>query len=123
MLYTVKMKYFDEDGDCYGVMEGKFPYFSLAWKMVNLVKPEDDDDEDTKFYKMILAKEDEDNEYFAKTDVTYTTCDGARRALNRAPKDEDGNRQLVLTVSWDYGNPKDETHVLIIMKAEADKDF
>lgn len=120
MLYTVTMKYFDGKGDCYGVMEGKFPCFSTAWKMVNLVKPEEDD-KDTKFYKMILAKEDEDNEYFAKTDVTYTTCDGARRALNRAPKDEDGNRRLVLTVSWDY--PNDETHVLIIMKAEADKDF
>lgn len=121
MLYTVKMKYFDGDGDCYGVMEGKFPYFSLAWKMVNLIKPEDDTT--TKFYRMFLAKADEDNEYFAKTDVAYTTCDGARRALNRSPKDEDGNRQLVLTVSWDYDDSKDETHVLIIMKAEADKDF
>ena len=70
MLYTVKMKYFDESGDCYGIMEGKFPHFSLAWKMVNLVKPDDDDDEDTKFYKMIPVKENEYNEYFAKTDVT-----------------------------------------------------
>lgn len=122
MLYTVKMKYFDGKGDCYAVMDGKFPYFSLAWKMVNLIKS-DDDDKTTKFYKMILAKEDEASEYFAKTDVTYATCDGARRALNRAPKDEDGNRRLVLTTSWDYDSTKDETHVLIIMKAEADKDF
>ena len=121
MLYSVKMKYFDGDGDCYGVMEGKFPYFSLAWKMVNLIKPEND--KVTKFYKMILAKEDEDNEYFAKTDVTYTTCDSARRALNRAPKDDEGNRRLVLNVSWDSDDVNDETHVLIIMKAEADKDF
>ena len=120
MLYSVKMKYFDGDGDCYGVMEGKFPFFSLAWKMVNLVKPEDD--KTTKFYKMILAKADEYDEYFAKTDVAYTTCDSARRALNRAPKDEDGNRRLVLNVNWDYDDPT-ETHVLIIMKAEADKDF
>lgn len=120
MLYTVRMKYFDGRGDCYGVIDGKFPNFSLAWKMVNLVKP--DDDKTTKFYKMILVKENEVNEYFARTDTTYTTCDGARRALNRAPKDEDGNRRLVLTVSWDYEDD-DETHVLIIIKAESDKDF
>ena len=121
MLYTVKMKYFDGDGDYYGVMEGKFPHFSLAWKMVNLLKP--DDDNVTKFYKLILAKKDEDNEYFEKTDVAYTTCDGARRALNRAPKDEDGNHRLVLSVRWGYDDSKDKTHVIIIMKAEADKDF
>ena len=120
MLYSVKMKYFDGDGDCYAVMDGKFPFFSLAWKMVNLVKPEDD--KTTKFYKMDLAKEDADNEYFVRTNTSYTRCDSARRALNRAPKDEDGNRRLVLNVNWDYDDPT-ETHVLIIMKAEADKDF
>lgn len=120
MLYTVKMKYFDGRGDCYGVIDGKFLNFSLAWKMVNLVKP--DDDKTTKFYKMIPVKEDDINEVFGRTDTTYTTCDGARRALNRAPKDEDGNRRLVLSVSWNYDND-DETHVLIIIKAEADKDF
>lgn len=96
MLYTVKMKYFDGDDDCYAVIDGKFPCFSLAWKMVNLIKP--DDDKTTKFYKMDIAKEDTEYEYYERTNTTYTTCDGARRALNRAPKDEGGNRRLVLSV-------------------------
>lgn len=116
MLYTVKMKYFDEHRDCYAEMDGKFPSFSLAWKMVNLLKV-------AKFYKMDLFKEDDDNEYFRPTNITYTTCDGARRALNRSPRDDDGNHRLVLYVDWKSDDLNDEAHVLIIMKAEADKDF
>lgn len=114
MLYTVKMKYFDGRGDCYADIDGKFPNFSLAWKMINLIKPEEDTA--TKFYKM-------DRSTFEPTNVAYTTCDGARRALNRAPKDDEGIRRLILNVSWDYPNSNDETSVLIIIRAEADKDF
>lgn len=121
MLYTVKMKYFDGKGDCYAVMDGKFPRFDLAWKMVNLLKPENDNT--SKFYKMDLVKEDEDNEYYVRTHLTYTTCDGARRALKRSNLIHEGNRRLVLNISWDYDDPEDETHVLIIIEAVANKDF
>lgn len=121
MLYSVTMKYFDGNDDCYGVLEGKFPCFTLAWKMVNLLKP--DDEERIKVYRLGLIQEDDEYEYFKRTKTTYTTCDGARRALNRAPKDSDGNRRLVLSVSWGPDDANEETKVLIIMKAETDKDF
>lgn len=116
MIYTVKMQYFDSDHNRYGVMEGKFPHFSLAWKMVNMLNV-------NKFYKMLLTEEDDENEYYKRTDVTYTTYDGARRALKRAPKDSKGNRRLVLNASWGPDDDNDETHVLIIMKAEPDGDL
>lgn len=121
MLYSVKMKYFDKDGDCYGVIDGQFPSFSLAWEMVNMIKPEND--KVTKFYRMDSVKEDEDNEYFRYTNITYTTCDGARRALKRYPKDNEGNYRLVLYAGWNSDDLNEEAHVLIIMKAEAKKDF
>lgn len=121
MLYKVRMKYFDGHGNCYGIMDGKFPCFNLAWKMINIIKP--DDDKTTKFYKMDLIKEDEDNEYYKQSHITYTTCDGARRALNRSDIVHDGNRRLVLNVSWDADDLNDETHVLIIIEKVEDVEF
>lgn len=121
MLYKVKMKYFDGNDDCYGIMEGRFPRFDLAWKMVNLINP--GDDQTIKFYKMDLVKEDEYNEYYKQSHITYTTCDGARRALKRSDIVHDGNRRLVLNCSWGYEDNDDETHVLITIDRVEDVKF
>ena len=121
MLYKVTMKYFDGDGHCYGIMEGKFPSFNLAWEMVNLVKTEND--KTTKIYKTDLTHEDEYNEYYKRSNVTYTTCDGARRALKRSNIVVDGNRRLALSVSWGDDDNNDETHVLILIDAVKDVAF
>lgn len=123
MLYKVTMKYFDGSGHCYGIMEGKFPNFNLAWKMVNLVKTEND--KTIKIYKMDLAFEDEHSEYYKRSNITYTTCDGARRALKRSDIVIDGNRRLALNVSWGGADDDNnaETHVLILIDAVEDEDF
>lgn len=121
MLYKVTMKYFDGDGDCYGIMKGKFPSFNLAWKMVNLVNPEND--KTIKIYKMDLTHEDEYNEYYKRSNVTYTTCDGARRALKRSNIVVNGNRRLALNVSWGDDDNNDETHVLILIDVVEDVEF
>ena len=121
MLYKVTMEYFDSPGHCYGIMEGKFPSFRLAWQMVNLVKTEND--KTIKIYKMDLVDKDKYNEYYKRSKVTYTTCDGARRALKRSNIVVDGNRRLALYVSWDKDDSNDETHVLILIDVVEDVAF
>lgn len=121
MLYKVTMKYFDGCGHCYGIMEGKFPSFNLAWKMVNLVKEKND--KTIKIYKMDLAFEDEYDEYYKRSRTTYTTCDGARRALKRSSIVVNGNRRLALNVSWGDDDDNAETHVLILIDAVEDEYF
>lgn len=121
MLYKVRMKYFNGRGYCYGIIDAQFPNFNLVWEMINIVKT--DKVNGTKFYKMNLAHEDENNEYFERTHIMYTTCDGARRALKRSDYLHEGNRRLVLKVNGDADDPHDAIHVLIIIEAVEDVDF